>query len=174
MTSISTAGSRRQVLGDLLTASSSVSCAVALSSYEQPVSAPSRAPDAAPPRRRVVRLRIVWPRKTGAAAHGRRMPLVSGFMPPSKRSAGEAPPLLRQCCLVLCSPLPPRASLIWVRDLVTPVLSITIVNGEHGYVAVLKGQKMGDMQRPNRIRLLMSLLSYQGPRDQLPGKGSQT
>ena len=61
-----------------------------------------------------------------------------------------------------------------VRKVLEVLLHITVVDREEAYVVVLKGHEMGDMQRPNRIRRFMSLLSHQGPRDQLHGKGLQT
>ena len=42
------------------------------------------------------------------------------------------------------------------------------------YLVVLKGHQMGEVQRPNSIRRLMSLLSDQGPPDQLQDKALQT
>ena len=65
-----------------------------------------------------------------------------------------------------------------VRALVCKVLEVlldvTVIDREEADVVVLKGHKVGDVQRPNRIRRFMSLLSHQGPRDQLHGKGLQT
>ena len=65
-----------------------------------------------------------------------------------------------------------------VRGLVGKVLEvllhITVKDREEADVVVLEGHEVGDMQRPNRIRRFMSLLSHQRPRDQLHGKGLQT
>ena len=64
------------------------------------------------------------------------------------------------------------------RGLVCEVLDvlreITVVDREETDVVVLKGHPIGEMQRPKRIRRFMSLVSHQGPRDQLQGKGLQT
>ena len=46
--------------------------------------------------------------------------------------------------------------------------------GEEAEMVVLKGHEMGEMQRPNRIRRFVSLLSDQDLRDQLQGKALQT
>ena len=61
-----------------------------------------------------------------------------------------------------------------VRKVLEVLLHVTVEDREEADVVVLEGHKVGDMQRPDGIRRFMSLLSHQGPRDQLQGKALQT
>ena len=84
---------------------------------------------------------------------------------------------------VLCHRRWWRANNMWKerieseRGFVCEVLEIlldrTILDGEKAQVVVLKGHKMGEMQRPS-IRRFMSLLSYQGRPEQLQEKAFHT
>ena len=44
------------------------------------------------------------------------------------------------------------------------LLHITVEDGEEAYVIVLKRHKVGDMQRPDRIRRFMCFIGELGPR----------